>query len=48
MASSNTDDIESNASARLAFVRLPSALLPYGLRGDGTPVQFWPAITANE
>ena len=44
MASSNTDDIESNASARLAFVRLPSALLPYGLRGDGTPVQFWPAM----
>jgi len=43
MASSNTDDIESNASARLAFVRLPSALLPYGLR-DGTLLQFWPAM----
>ena len=45
MASSNTDDIESNSSARLAFVRLPSALLPYGLRNDdGSPLQFWPAM----
>jgi hypothetical protein len=45
MTTSNTDDIESNASAHLAFVRLPGALLPYGLRNDdGTPLQFWPAM----